>query len=511
VRLSERPLSASAKNIQLPLPAADEAPPGALPPTEQAPERVSDIADLPSTQRVDFIERLWRFFCSLKLMVVLMALFAIGMAAGTFLNPKDDALVEIERAFAGRPTVVWLYRAFELYAPFKSWWFTSIILLLGLNNLASSIERLPRIFQTVRNPERRLTDSVLRGLRNKRTLPCTGQTEGPSLEHAFSSAGYRVSRTQDGGTTYLFGERGAWTRFGVWVVHLALLIICFGGIVGRLFAFEGTMDIPEEGRRNVFHERLPDGTVLDRPLPGFAIQCDKFYLDKFKDGSPRRYASDLEVLDASLKPIFQKKIIVNDPLEWGGMTFYQATYQEHPERSYALVGITDKTTGETKQVKATSQTTFSMGDGSVRFSVVGYDKSFGELGPAVQVVREEGPSDAKEGDPRIKSSSFWVFENYPNFDGGFRDDRFALKFEKLMPSFVTGIQVARDPGVKIIYVGCVLLWIGLFVAFWTVHRRVWARIEGDQVVLAGAAHRNKDRFKEEFDKLVTGLARPKEA
>ncbi len=467
-------------------------------------ERTSDVVVLPDSQRHDFIERAWRFCCSTKLMVALMALFALGMAASTFINPKEDALAEIERSFADRPGILWAYHVFELHAPFKSWWFTTIILALALNNLASSIERLPRIFLVVRWPERRLTDVVLRGLRNKKTAP-RGDVSADQLETAFRAARYVVSRETVGDTTYLFGERGAWTRFGVWVVHVGLLVVCLGALIAGLFSFEGNMQIPGDGGRlSYFLERLPDGVIIPHRL-NFALQCDKFYLDKFKDGSPRRYASDLTVLAPDGQQLTTKKIIVNDPLEWEGMDFYQASYSELPDRAHAKISITDKTTGQTKDVEATPERPFSLGDGHVRFSVASYEENFGELGPAVQVIREEDvPGSGKS--PKV--SAFWVFSKYPDFDAKFRGDTFGLKFDSLEPSYATGIQVAHDPGRPVMYLGAVMVWIGLFVAFWTVHRRVWARIEPDRIVVAGAAHRNKEKFREEFDRFAAGLGLP---
>lgn len=456
-------------------------------------ERTSDVLVLPKTDRHDFVERVWRFWCSTKLMVVLMTLFALGMAAGTFINPKEDALAEIERVFANREWVVWAYRSFELYAPFKSWWFTSIILALGLNNLASSIERLPRIFLIVRNPERKLTDAVLRGLPNRKTVKREGLTED-GIQQEFETAGYKVTRTVENGTTYLFGERGSWTRFGVWLVHLALLLICFGGIIGRLFAFEGTMDIPADGgRSSYFLERMPDGVIIRHPLP-FTIQCNQFHLDKFKDGSARRFASDLTVLDLEGNELHSKKIIVNDPLDWGGMKFYQATYSERPDSVRVGLTLTDLASGASKDLLANPREPFSSGDGHTRYTVVNYDENYAELGPAVQLVREQDVT----GKAEPETTSFWVFAKYPEFDAKYRGDHFGLKFDKLQPSYQTGLQVARDPGVPWMYVGFFLLWTGLFVAFWAVHRRVWVRIEADKVVFAGAAHRNKEKFREEF-------------
>lgn len=487
-------------------PAAAPVPPAAA--DVAGTERQSDLVDLGSGPQDDLVEQAWRFFCSLRLMVALMGLLILAMAAGTFINPQEDALANIERAFADRPFTLWLYRSFELYAPFKSWWFTLLLVLLGLNNIASSIERLPRIFFIVRNPELRLSEKVLRGVRNKRTAP-RGELDEAKIRARFERAGYRVvTRRDEGGVTHLFGERGSWTRFGVWVVHLALIVILFGGILGRLYGFEGTMDLPENGGTQDFmRERMPDGTILTRPLGGFAVRCDNFDLDRFKDGSARRFASDLSVLDPAGEVIHRKRIIVNDPLKWGGLTFYQASYQERPDQSHAVVQLARPATGETKRVSATPAQPFWLGDGEVRYTVVDYQPAFGELGPAVQVVREQGPL---PGTPEAaarpaESSSFWVFQRYPDFDREHRGDDFALTFEKLEPMYVTGIQVGYDPGVLWVYLGCVLMGAGLFVTFWTAHRRLWARLEPDRVTVAGAAHRNKEVFREEFEQLADGL------
>lgn len=454
--------------------------------------------------RLDIYERAWRLFVSLRLMVVLMALFSVAMALGTFINPKESALADIERAFADRPWIVSLYRLFELYAPFKSWWFLLIILLLALNNLASSIERLPRIFQVVRRPQRRLTDSLLRGLGQQRRLP--GATEASAVEGAFRAAGYRTVREVDGdGTEHLFAERGAWTRFGVWGVHLALLVICFGAVFGRIGAFEGMIDLPENGGVASFlRMREPDGTVIPRPLVDeagerFALRCDDFTLDKFKDGSARRFSSQLTVLDGGGKELHAKRIIVNDPLEWGAMKFYQASYSERPEQSRAKMVLVDTRSGERREVAASPEAPIIASDG-VRFEVLAYREEFGGQGPAVQLRRQE-PDGAglKAGEP------FWVFQRFPKFDAEFRGDRWAVQFGGLEPLYVTGIQVGYDPSIPWIYFGCVFLWVSLFVTFWTTHRRLWARRDAAGWTLAGAAHRNKERFAREFAALVDGL------
>ena len=69
----------------------------------------------------------------------------------------------------------------------------------------------------------------------------------------------------------------------------------------------------------------------------------------------------------------------------------------------------------------------------------------------------------------------------------------------------TGLQVVYDPGVWVIWTGCTLMVIGLYMAFFVSHRRVWARLEEKdgkvQLLLAGSASKNRDGFAEEFKRL----------
>lgn len=72
----------------------------------------------------------------------------------------------------------------------------------------------------------------------------------------------------------------------------------------------------------------------------------------------------------------------------------------------------------------------------------------------------------------------------------------------------TGLQVAKDPGVPIIWAGCILITLGLMIAFFLSHRRVWARVRpadrgGVEVFLGGNASRNRIAFERWFADLCT--------
>jgi cytochrome c biogenesis protein len=74
----------------------------------------------------------------------------------------------------------------------------------------------------------------------------------------------------------------------------------------------------------------------------------------------------------------------------------------------------------------------------------------------------------------------------------------------------TGLQVAKDPGVWVVWLGCTLLVVGSIVAFFLSHRRVWVSIKPLEdgrsgIMMGGNAHRNQAAFEMAFDDMKDKL------
>lgn len=435
------------------------------------------------------IDRIFRAFCSLKLTLAnLFALF-LAMVAGTFVNPGNAPLAEIEQAFASRPFALWSYRWFELYDLFHSWWFTLLLLSLALNLIACSIEKLPRIHLQSRYPEKRLDRA--RGLK----LRASGAAAG-DLVSELKRRGYAVEASERDGGTDVFAERGRGSRYGVWVVHLSLLVILGGGIVGRLTAFEGTALVPQDGGEvDSFTLRTADGSSSRKRL-GFTLRCTDFRLKQFENGAPKAYESDLVVLDGEGRELKRATINVNHPLQFGGLTIFQSSYQPMEEGVRARLRIVGAATGAARDVLVAPGEKIEAEEG-LTYSVADWREDYAGLGEAVQVLREE------EGK---RPTRFWAFVKAPEgFDARNRPDRFALSFAGTAQRYATGLQIARDPSTPMIYAGCFFLFVGCGIAFYTAHKRVWARLTPAGVELGAAAHRNADAFRLELETICASV------
>ncbi|MCP3896119.1 MAG: cytochrome c biogenesis protein ResB, partial [Bacteroides sp.] len=71
--------------------------------------------------------------------------------------------------------------------------------------------------------------------------------------------------------------------------------------------------------------------------------------------------------------------------------------------------------------------------------------------------------------------------------------------------YATGLQVAKDPGVWIVYLGCAIMLIGLYMAFFLSHRRIWLNVDGTTpktvIYFTGSANKNKIGFDKLFKEL----------
>lgn len=69
----------------------------------------------------------------------------------------------------------------------------------------------------------------------------------------------------------------------------------------------------------------------------------------------------------------------------------------------------------------------------------------------------------------------------------------------------TGLQIAKDPGVWIVWLGCLLMVVGIYAAFFMSHKRIWIRIENGTITIGGNASKNPSGFKLFFDRLTSKL------
>ena len=75
----------------------------------------------------------------------------------------------------------------------------------------------------------------------------------------------------------------------------------------------------------------------------------------------------------------------------------------------------------------------------------------------------------------------------------------------------SGLQITRAPGKNVVYFGCVMLIVGIFLMFYIAHQRVWLMLSkeasGVKILFAGTGNRNQRDFAVTFSQLVDDMDR----
>lgn len=438
-------------------------------------------------------DRIWDFFCSLKLTIIIMLLLAVTSIIGTIIQqnaPAADYIKEYGQANYE------LFVKLQFIDMYHSWWFIGLLGLFSINLICCSIKNFPRVWKFVKQPQLVASPGILKNSANRAEYSSKEDPQvlarklGDLLKKEFG----KIIATEEDGKLYLFAQKGIYSRFGAYVTHLSILIVMAGAIIGNIWGYKAYVNIVEGTSTDQVWARSGQ-----EPIDlGFTVRCDDFDVSYYPGSMrPKDYNSDLVILEDG-KEILRKRIEVNDPLSYKGITFYQSSYGA-AGNPFFKVKVTENATGKVMNLNARQGEQVKLPNGYA-FAISGFTQNDRQFGPAMQ-LHVKTP-DGKNGTP------FVVWKNYPEFDvkraGLFS---FALiNFEE--PQF-TGLQVAKDPGVEIVWLGCFLMVFGSLTAFFFSHKRIWVCLEPSgnktKVQIAANAHRNQPGFSLAFDELKQKL------
>jgi cytochrome c biogenesis protein len=439
----------------------------------------------------------WEFFCSVKLAIITLILLALTSIIGTVIEQGKTPEEMSAKLGWSLDFLKLLDKSINAFDMYHSWWFLSLMGLFAVNLICCSIKRFPQVWKIVREPKLVADDGHYRTLSNtgeivvaKGTLEAVRDQVAGFLKGRFTAP---VITEQDG-KVHLYAEKGAISRFGVYITHSSILIIFIGAMIGNVWGYKSYVNIVEG---SAVDELVPRGSKEPIPM-GFSLRCDKFEVS-FYDGSqrPKEFSSDLVVLQNG-QEVLKKRIEVNDPLTYNGLTFYQSSYGPAGDATFRFK-VRERSTGQTIDVIAHEGEHVPLpGGGS--FAVTNSTESYDKFGPAVQ-MHVNSPN-GQHGNP------FVVLQNYPEFDAQ-RGGEQIFSLLGMEQSYYTGLQVAKDPGVWVVWLGCFLMVVGSCGAFFLSHRRLWVTIQpqgnGVSVKLGGSAHRNQPAFALNFDALKKDL------
>lgn len=424
-------------------------------------------------------EALWRFFVSLRVTILLLVLWLALSVVGTLIPQNAEPARYVE--LYGTDLANWILRL-NFIDVYHSSAYSLVLLLLVLNLVACTLNTLPSKLALARRPKGELRPISGTGKRYV-TLSLRGKKGAADLD-AFKSAlaaRYKVESFTSDTAQALFAERQVFSHFMVYVIHLGLVVIILGGLVTSLLGFEGSLQIPEGQARDRAYAQVGNDEE-GRPL-GFTLKLEKFRFERFKNGMPKTYASTLTVIEGG-KSLFARTIEVNTPLNYGGYNFYQSSYSEA-----APIRVSAPDGKETREM--------ALAEGEVTELMLGGQKlllrldSYFDMGRARRAELSYQTAKGEEGHLSISGK--------PEQDAAAQADQpLRASFYKDGAAYVSGILVSSDPGVWLVWLGSGIFMAGLYLTFYSAHRRLTVVRQGSELLVCGLTSRNPTGFSREL-------------
>lgn len=428
-------------------------------------DRANDDTDTPEVAPSEFFRKIYQFFYSKTLGVVLLLALAFYILVGAIIeqapagawDDPDRRALFLEQMSAKYGGLASLFNGLGFFHLFSSVAFYVLIGLLAVSITACTVHRLPNLWRRARHPLAHATDRLFTQARYRAQVAVPDQPNDlDQVKAALQAKHYRVV-TDPHNPKALYADRWAWGPFGTVAAHLSFLVIMAAFLVSSATSINSFLDLPVGG-----------GPVALGHGSDLTIQAESFDAPTDEVGNALDYVSHL-VARRGNEVVKAQDVRPNQPMSVGGFRLHQNAYG---------LGVQMLATGPNGEV---------LFDGPVDIGATPDDRYWGggfELpGPNLQVSVFTPASGRTDSD--IAPGSAVIKLTRPGSPEALEMQELApgealevgdYSFTFVRETQLTIIQVRRDPGATVMWIGSILLIGGMSVTFTCRHRRYWLRL-----------------------------------
>lgn len=346
-----------------------------------------------TVSKTPFIRRPWcAFLSSMRFAVALLCILAIASIIGTVLQQNQPAADYVVKFGPFWSQIFHFLGLFDVYA---SAWFVLIMLFLVISTALCLWRNIPPFLREMRSFRINAKRQSLIAMKHSSLLQ--GKLAVEVAERYLSVQGFQYKKAErEDGSILLAAKKGAMNKWGYIFAHLAIIVICIGGLIdsnlllkvgmmtGKIVpdtqsmyakdfkpesimgennpSFRGNVNIAEGQTADVVFLNADKG-VLVQDLP-FSVKLNKFSVEYYNTGMPKDFASELEVSNKRTGEVIHKTIRVNHPLTIDGITIYQASFADGgSDLNFKVWNLADKSSRFT-ELKAKSMNAFPLDIGN---------------------------------------------------------------------------------------------------------------------------------------------------
>jgi len=321
-------------------------------------------------------------------------------------------------------------------------WFRFLLGLLCINLIVCSIQRFHGIYKRTFKliPPSNLAQVPLK---NRIVIPGQFAPLQASVSEVLKQKGYRFTLSDQSNTWRFIAIKRRLGNWGSLITHLSFVVLLMGALLGSVLGFKGYF---MEGAGNTLPIRaiqVSKGTISET----FSVRINSAEDRLLPNGERDNWYTDMSILENG-QEVARNTLSVNHPFVYKGITFYQASF------SNGAHFTVDRNGQKTPVVLREQGQNYFQAPGTdlylITTTLIGSSSST-KTGAFYQVYKGTGAEPIQSGQ-LMSGQTIDVQGSYQ------------LKFDGI--TGFTGLQVKKDPGVMLIWLGCALLMGGLLLAFY---------------------------------------------
>jgi cytochrome c biogenesis protein len=418
-------------------------------------------------------QNIFKSIADLRFAIFILLIIALFSVIGTVI--EQDQSIETYKINYPLTNKVFGFLSWDIILRFgfdhiyKTWWFITLILLFGISLLTCTLlQQLPSLKIAQRCQFFRTTQQFCR------LNISTNLNHFLSSQLLFKIKEKNYSIFQQKNIFYCY--KGLIGRIAPIIVHLSMILILIGSIIGSITGFKAQEIVP---KTETFHIQniLNNGKLTS--IPKVSMRVNDFWITYTRKTTITQFYSDISFLNIDGNEIQRQTIFVNSPAKYKGIDYYQTDWN--------IVGL---------RVKLKNSNSFqypfinlSNTQEKVWLTWVSTNSHLNN-GLTLLINNLQGYCS--------------VYNQVGRFIGNIElNENFKLKNSLILIDILssTGLQIKSDPGITLIYSGFLFLMISTLISYIT-YSQIWIVKDQQKIFIGGNTTRATFDFELEFLKLI---------
>lgn len=424
----------------------------------------------------DMKQKIFRNLADLRFSIFILLLISFCSIIGTIIE-QDQSIETYKLNYPTNNPIFGIFSwdlilQFGLDHVYKTWWFLMLILLFGISLiLCSFLQQLPSLkiarrcqfLRTTRQFNRLKISTVLNSFFFTKIL------------YGIQNSQYSIFHQQN----FLYCYKGLIGRIAPIVVHFSMILVLIGTIFGSLFGFKAQEIVPKT--ENFHIQNVLNNGVLTI-IPSTSGRINDFWIIYTRQKTVSQFYSDISILDKKGNEIKHQTIYVNSPLILNDIYYYQTDWD--------LLGLRFK--NENNKI--------------IEYPLINILNTQNKVWLTWMLTDETS-----------KTGLIFIIDNLEGYcsiyneSGQFKGNielnetiHFNQSVTLIDVISSTGLQLKRDPGIPIIYLGFFFLMLSTLVSYIT-YSQIWIIQKDKKIFIGGSTNRALFEFELEFFRFLNYL------